>query len=504
MSGPTRRLAAILFSDLVGYTTQMGVDEQRAIDVVERSRRLQRQLVEKYRGQWIQEVGDGSVAIFPSAVEAVRCALEIQREALGQGDLPLRIGIHEGDVLVDGSDVFGDGVNLAARLQTLARTGGICASERVFEDVRNQPDIRAVYLGEPRLKNVERPIRVYALSDSATREIETPRLDAPRGWRRLFARPVLLGLAVLVLLAGGVYATGAYVPWVAKLIVRAPGLVGSSAQDIGFATSRDGTRIAYATTGAGPAVVNVIGWFTHLEHGLNSPAFSLAPRLEGDRLYVRYDGRGTGLSDRQIQDYSLEARVADLEAVVDALGLDRFAIYAQSAGGPPAIAYDARHPGRVTRMVIYGSFARIADGPERLALMRSLPPVIRTGWGQDTPAFRQIFTSLFMPDRDEVTIGVFNEFQRLAAMPEDAARFMEAQLAIDVRDLASQVRVPVLVIHQRGDLMIPYRLGRELATLIPDARLLTLDGNDHALAPRSPEGRRMLAAAEEFLAADAP
>ena len=509
MSETTRRLTAILFSDIAGYTAQMGADEERAIAAVARSRRVQRGLVEQFRGEWLQEIGDGALAIFPSSVDAVSCALEIQRQLRDDPDIQVRIGVHEGDLVFAGKDVFGDGLNVAARLQESAVPGGICASGRVYDELLNKRGIQANFRGEKEFKNVNRPIRVYALSaedvplERDARD-ETSGERGAGGWLGSRRRWATLAIALLVLTGLG------YGAWarnrdalMTAFILSYPRIFGPAyEQEIGFTRAPDGVRIAYATSGSGPPVVYVLGWFTHLEEGAGSPSFDfLAPVFQDDFTWVRYDGRGMGLSDRNVENLSLEARVGDLEAVVDALGLERFAMLAHSAGGPTAITYASRHPERVSRIAFYGSFARIAVTEERLELISSLAPLARVGWGQDNPAFRELFTSLFMSNRDTAIQGLFTELQRRAAYPEDAARFLETLAAEDVRERAARLSLPVIVIHSTGDKIVLHEQGRELASLIPGARLLTLNGDDHVLDPTSDAAQRRDEALKTFFAA---
>jgi pimeloyl-ACP methyl ester carboxylesterase len=226
------------------------------------------------------------------------------------------------------------------------------------------------------------------------------------------------------------------------------------AQEIAFTTASDGVRIAWSSAGADAApVVMVLGWFTHLERGANSPGFNpWTPPLLPKHRVVQYDGRGSGLSDRGVSDYSLEAKLRDLEAVVAAAGLDRFGLSAISA--------------------------------ENLQRWRSLPPLVRASWGDDNPAYRQLFTSLFMPEADEISVRTFNEFQRISATPDDAAAFIEAMIEIDARELAPRVRAPTLVVHVRGDRAVPFSLGREIASLVPGARLVGLEGSNHVMGIR--------------------
>jgi class 3 adenylate cyclase len=208
-----------------------------------------------------------------------------------------------------------------------------------------------------------------------------------------------------------------------------------------------------------------------------------------------------GLSDRRVSDYSLEAHVRDLEAVVDALGLERFALYGPSQGGPTAITYAVRHPERVSHLILYGSFDRWEgefhlEGRQQAEAMLTL---VRQGWGSDMPAFRQFFTCAFMPDADIETIRAFNELQRVSASGDNVVDLMTAALDIDVRPLLPRVTVPTLVIHLRGDMVVPFESGRELATGIPGARFLPLDGRNHFPLPNEPVTAAMGKAIYEFL-----
>lgn len=484
----TRRLAAIMITDMVGYTALMSADEAKALRLLDRQREILRSALGRHGGTLLKEMGDGALSSFQSAVDAVNCAIEIQQALQADPDLKVRIALHIGDVVFTENDVFGDGVNVASRLNALADPGGICVSERVCDDIRNHPDIHVRFIGEKELKNVGRPIRVYVLSGIGTTVDAAGAQRAggvgSKGPRRL-VRSRRFAIVLLIAASIGTLTYAFYRDSiVASLVIALPRLLPNPVQqEIGFCTTSDGVRIAYATSGHGPPVVQVLGWVTHLERGIFSPAYSgrYLSEIGEKHLLVRYDGRGFGLSDRGVSDFSLEARLRDLEAVVDALGLERFALHAISAGGPTAIAYAARHPERVSRIAFYGSFSRITPTTEAKRQWEAMTTLVRTGWGSDNPAYRQMFTSLFMPEGSEVDMRVFNEMQRVSADPSDAAGFISAMLDIDVRDLAQQLRVPVLVLHRRGDAIVPFEAGREIAALIPGARLVTLEGNNHAV-----------------------
>jgi pimeloyl-ACP methyl ester carboxylesterase len=273
-------------------------------------------------------------------------------------------------------------------------------------------------------------------------------------------------------------------------------------QHIRFCTTSDGVRIAYATVGQGSPLVRISAWLTHLEFEWENPVWrSFIDALSRRFLLIRYDGRGMGLSDRNVKDFSPEAQVLDLEAVLDALGFDRVALYGVSQGGPTAIAYLVRHPERVTHLILYGTYSRYwnlvtEEGRQRLEALATL---VRQGWGSALPAYRQLFTSLFLPDADAEATRQFNELQRISTSAENAAALLSSIAEIDVRHLLPQVTAPTLVIHRRGDTIVPFESGRELATGIPGARFLALEGRNHFPLPNEPIMEVASKAIEEFV-----
>lgn len=277
-------------------------------------------------------------------------------------------------------------------------------------------------------------------------------------------------------------------------------------QRIRFCTAPDGVRIAYATSGAGPTLVRAATWLTHLEYDPSIYGHWLTD-LGADRTLLRYDMRGCGLSDRDVRDLSLDARVSDLETVVDAAGLGRFALLGASGGGPVAVAYAARHPERVTHLVLYGSYAkgrakRLHRSPGDHEEERLLVSLTRVGWGRNNPAYRRVFSTLFMPDASIDEVSAFDEVQRVSASPETAARIREASYEVDVTGLSGQVITPTLVMHVREDAAAPFEEGRRLATLIPGAQFVALDGRDHILRAGEPAWRQFVAELCRFLAED--
>jgi pimeloyl-ACP methyl ester carboxylesterase len=232
-------------------------------------------------------------------------------------------------------------------------------------------------------------------------------------------------------------------------------------QQIRFCTSSDGVSLAYATIGSGPPLVKAANWLNHLEYDWKSPVWNhWITELSRHHTLVRYDERGCGLSDWNVEEFSLEVWVRDLEAVVEASKLERFPLLGLSQGGPIAITYAVRHPEKVSHLILYGSYAlglKQRNLPRKaLEEAEVFSQLIRVGWGKDHAAFRQVFTSLFMPEATAEEAGWFNELQRVSCSPENAARMLEGFFNLNVTDLATQLNVPTLVLHAHGDLRIPF------------------------------------------------
>lgn len=275
-------------------------------------------------------------------------------------------------------------------------------------------------------------------------------------------------------------------------------------QSLRFCTAADGTRIAIASIGSGPPLLRAAHWLSHVEHDLHSPVWRpWLAELSHDHHYIRYDQRGCGLSDSAVADFSLDAWVGDLEAVVDSLGLRRFPLIGMSQGGAVAIAYTVRHPEKVTHLVLPGAYARgalqRATSDVELLEAETLVNLIRVGWGRDNAAFRQVFTNQFIPGGTPEQHQWWNELERLTASPENAARTLDAFHRIDVTDLARQLRVPTLVLHARGDAAVPFDEGLRLAALIPGARFVPLDSDNHVLLDTEPAWHTFLAEVRGFL-----
>jgi pimeloyl-ACP methyl ester carboxylesterase/DNA-binding winged helix-turn-helix (wHTH) protein len=275
-------------------------------------------------------------------------------------------------------------------------------------------------------------------------------------------------------------------------------------QEIRFATAGDGTRLAYATSGAGTPLVKAANWLSHLAYDWESPVWRhwLAELSRRFHL-VRYDERGCGLSDWDIGQFSFDDWVDDLETVVDAAGLDRFPLLGISQGGPVAIAYAVRHPERVTQLVLLGSFAqgrrKSARTPDELALAEARVEIVRLGWGRPDPTYRQIFVARFLPEATQEQWRSFDELQRRSTSPDNACRFVDEFANIDVTSLAPKLTVPTLIMCSRREPDNRFEQSRLLAALIPRSRLVPLDSSNHLLPERDPAWQHFLAEIDRFL-----
>jgi pimeloyl-ACP methyl ester carboxylesterase/DNA-binding winged helix-turn-helix (wHTH) protein len=276
-------------------------------------------------------------------------------------------------------------------------------------------------------------------------------------------------------------------------------------QHIAFCHAKDGVRLAYAVAGDGPPLVRAANWMTHLGYDIESPVWKHWVRdLSLTHRFIRYDERGCGLSDWDATDFTFEDWVADLETVVEALGLERFPLLGVSQGGAVAVAYAARHPEKVSRLVLCGAYARgravraVGDEEKRAAALDL--ELARVGWGRDDPAFRQVFAAQFLPDGTRADWAAFDQLQRRTTSPENAVRFLEQFGQIDVRDPAREVSCPTLILHSRDDHRVPMCFGEELASLIPDSRLVALSSNNHLLTAAEPAWQVFRAEVSAFLA----
>jgi class 3 adenylate cyclase len=344
-----RRLAAIMAADAVGYSRMMREDEAGALALLHKHRaEVIDPGIAKHRGRIVKLMGDGLLAEFSSVVEAVDCAAEIQRAmaarnggSQGERQMAFRVGVHLGDIIVEGDDLYGDGVNVASRLEGIAEHGGICISRQAYDQVQKKLALGYRSLGAKNLKNIPDPIEAFAIQGD--------------------------GLAIA-----------------------------DERQEIRYCRTGDGVRLAYAISGQGQPLVKTGNWLNHLEYDWESPIWRyLFVGLSRDHRLIRYDPRGTGLSDWDVDEVSQDAWVNDLATVVHAAGVERFPLLAVSQGCAISIAYAVKYPARVSHLILYGGFAlgaskrTPADRERRISVAsalrgwsgaRTTPPFETRGW----------------------------------------------------------------------------------------------------------------------------
>lgn len=276
-------------------------------------------------------------------------------------------------------------------------------------------------------------------------------------------------------------------------------------QEVRFCYAADSVRLAYAVVGSGPPLVKAANWLSHLEYDWESMLWRhWLHALTSDYRLLRYDERGCGLSDWDTSTFTLDAWVGDLATVVDAAGYERFPLLGVSQGAAVAVEYAARHPERVSALVLYGGYLRgraaRARNEEEQRFARLLPDLAELGWGRDEPTFRQVFAARFMPEGTREQWDEFNELQRRTTSPANAARFMRGFGMIDVTEAAKRVACPTLVVHVRDDLGPPVAEGRLLASTIPGSRFVTLEGHNHLMLASEPAWPRFISEMNRFLA----
>ena len=457
----TRKLVAILAADIAGYSALMGCDEPGTVRDLKAHQAVVLPMLTKFGGRVIDTAGDGILAEFASVVNAVECAVMIQKTMTERNAsieqarrMQFRIGVNLGDVIYDEGRIYGDGINIAARLEGIAEPGGIFISRQAYDQVEGKVAFSFRKLGPQNLKNIVKSVEVFAI-DGIGESFNASSRDP------------------------------------AKM-----------KQEIKYCRTPGGVRLAYAIAGSGPPLVKSANWLNHLEYDWESPIWRHVVRgLALDHTLIRYDARGNGMSDWDVEKLSLDAWVRDLETVVDAAGVDRFPLLGISQGCAVSIAYAVRHPEKVSHLILYGGFAVGAakSSPSEKELRNAMTTLMRLGWGSDNPAFRQMFTAQFMPGATQEQADFFNELQRRTTSPECAARYFEVVGEVDITELLGKVTTPTLVMHVRGDARVPFEAGRQMASGIPSARFVALQGQNHLFLENEPAAHRFFEEIKLFL-----
>jgi len=277
-------------------------------------------------------------------------------------------------------------------------------------------------------------------------------------------------------------------------------------QEIRFCTTADGVQLATATTGSGPPLIRVGTWLSHLECDAREPdSWAAIEEFSRDHTYVRYDPRGCGLSDRRIPPLQFDDMVADLAAVVDVHGQGRpVPLYGMSGGVPVAIAYAARHPERVSRLILLSGYGRAYFSAKEPSaeLLEEASLLLKSaghGWDNDKSVFRQVFITQMLGNSASEMRRSIDERMSLSMNTEVALQYLRRNYEMDVKADCARLQCPALVLHARGDQMVVFELGRKLAGWIPGARFVPLDSDSHVLFSREPAAKEFFAQARAFL-----
>ena len=463
MTQPQRRLAAILCADVTGYSRMMGADEEGTLAAVNAALdEVIRPELQAHGGRLVKTTGDGLLVEFASVVDAARCAAAIQAGmAALNAPVPAdrrivwRIGINLGDIVADGGDIFGDAVNIAARIESMTEPGGICLSRQAHDQVEGRVPLRFRSLGPQHLKNIARPVEVFAVEAEEAEDPSGPPKPVPE----------------------------------------------SSQGPVKFCRTADGVRLAYRVVGNGPKMVRTGTFLTHIEH--DWPCYShIWGGLARSHTLLRYDARGNGASDWDVPDLSFDLWVKDLETVIDAAGFDRFVLFGMSQGVGKAIAYAVKHPERVSHLILYsgsGIGALSGQSEENREKWNAMMTLARLGWDDPSSVFRQMFTARFLPDVTREQQDAYTLLLSKVASAEGAARFLTASGEMNVRDLWPQVMIPTLVMRPKDDVVAAPELCREMARAIPNARYVTLEGRNHIFTATEPACARFFEEVALFL-----
>jgi pimeloyl-ACP methyl ester carboxylesterase/DNA-binding winged helix-turn-helix (wHTH) protein len=271
-----------------------------------------------------------------------------------------------------------------------------------------------------------------------------------------------------------------------------------------FCRTPDGVNIALSSAGEGMPLIRTANWFNHLEYEWENPLRAPLAQFLTDRCrLIRYDGRGNGLSDRQVSDLSFEAFLADLDAVADAVQLSSYALLGVSQGAAIAIAHAARHPERVSKLVLHGGFAlgrKRRGSLDQAGIADATLGLMRHGWGDENSAFMRMFSALYMPHGTPEQIRWLAELQCNATSGDNAVRMLETWFEIDILDLLPKISAPTLVLHCRQDAAVPFEEGRRIAAAIPNSRLVVLESDNHLPMQGEPAWPKFLDEIEAFLA----
>lgn len=449
-----QKISAILSLDAVDFTRRMSEDADATVSELESVlRRIIRPAVEHNSGRIFKMMGDGALVEFTTASSAIIAANAILKEMRGES-FSLRAGVHVGDVITKGTDLLGEAVNVASRLQSSAKPGGCLVSKTAVEVAGTMLGVALQPESSLHLKGLSNPVDAYSIDlFGDARQSRNKRLAA--------------------------------------------------SQDIRFAKSADGTRLAWTTTGCGQKLLATPNWIRHLEYDwtMNSIAGWL-PLLSERYQIVRFDGRNNGLSQRCVQDVSLARLLEDVEAVMDSAGIERLPLFGISFGATIAAAFAAKFPERVSGLVLMGGFAqgsRVRQQPGSAAHGQAMMDMSVEGWYDEYPSARDLMAQSFAPAASPQDQRRYAEFIKMAIDHKDWLKIIPLVASADIVAELSKITCPTLVLHANKDRMHSIEQGRILAAEVPDARLVSLETANNTMPEYDPAWSKALNEIERFL-----
>ncbi|MEM7445691.1 MAG: alpha/beta fold hydrolase [Pseudomonadota bacterium] len=451
-----QKIAAVLSLDVVDYTKRMAEDAEATFNALQRVLGdVVRPSVQDRGGRIFKLMGDGALAEFPTAAAAIDAASSILMKLRGDS-IALRGGIHVGDVMVKADDLFGEAVNVAARLQASAQPGGCLVSKTAVEVAGTSLGVALRPESSMRLKGIPNPVEAYSIDlDGDSRRAKNKRQLAE--------------------------------------------------QDIRFATSSDGTTLAWTKNGTGKQILAAPNWLRHLEYDwtMNTIA-GWIPLLSDRYRLVRFDGRNNGLSDRGVEDISLERIVEDIAAVMDSAEIERVPLFGISFGAAAAAAFAAYHPERVSGLILLGGFAqgfKARKQPGLAAHNQAIMDMSQDGWDREYPSARDLMAQSFAPAASPHDQRTYADFMKLAMDHQDHLRVGPLVANVDIVDLLPKITCPALILHASKDRMNGIEQGRKFAAGIRNARLVGLDTVNNTMPEYDPAWPKALGEIEAFVEA---
>ena len=442
-----RKLLALVAADMVGFSRLI---ESNEIQILQRQKQHLIKVIEpsinKYKGNIIKTTGDGFIATFESSVNAVECSIQIQSEINNMERIYnkneriwYRFGINVGDVVIDNGDVFGNTVNIASRLETIADPGGISITHDIFQNIKSLNITNVEYIGNQHLKNISQKIEVYKIIVADNKDDIS---STPESFTEID-------------------------------------------QEIRYCCSKDSTIIAYAKVGNGPPILKAPNFMSSLEHDWRSPIWTHMYRFLAEKnTLVRFDQRGNGSSDLDPLDITFDSFVDDVDAVVNDAKINKFPILGVSQGCAVSIAYAIKNPNKVSHLILFGGFARgkgQRNDPSYEAKSKMEQTMILSGWEDENPAFRQFFATSMIPEGNKEQMDSFNKIMKITTSAKNAARISMVNDQINVTEMLSKLEIPTIIFHCTEDARVPISEGKFLAANIKNSKFVTIKSKNHIL-----------------------